>query len=305
DARRGGSGRGVGRTAGEGAGRGLAPAPDVGLAAPAAGDGLARDVLPLPRGAAVLHVVVRPERLLRRRLHDDMGVRQLRRRAARHLEPVPALVQLRRDRDGRLPAARLPVGLRDRVQGRPVEVRHARARHRAVLHQLPAADALVAHHPLRQRAGDQLPADDRGAARRRPAAGDAGGGHRRADLQLPAVHDAADLRLARQGRPPARRGRGRPVLEPVHGLPQGDAAVVDARRRVRHAADLHPGLRRLHQRRAARDPEGVHGGQPHPGGLPDRAQLPAGREPVAVADGARRDARRGLRATRRHRGPRV
>ena len=35
---------------------------------------------------------------------------------------------------------------------------------------------------------------------------------------------------------------------PVVGLLQGDLAAVAAGRRLRHAADLHPGRRRLHQR---------------------------------------------------------
>ena len=53
-----------------------------------------------------------------------------------------------------------------------------------------------------------------------PAAGvprprDAGRGHRRHRLQLPAVHDAADLRLAREDRRPARRGGEGPVRGPV------------------------------------------------------------------------------------------
>jgi spermidine/putrescine transport system permease protein len=54
-----------------------------------------------------------------------------------------------------------------------------------------------------------------------------------------------------------------------------------------HVADVHPRLRRLHQRRAARHSQAVHGRQPDPGGLPHRAQLPAGRQPVADPDGGR------------------
>ena len=52
-----------------------------------------------------------------------------------------------RDRDVHLPCAWLRARVRDRVQGRSLEVRHARARHRAVLHELPAAHAVVEAHP--------------------------------------------------------------------------------------------------------------------------------------------------------------
>ncbi len=46
---------------------------------------------------------------------------------------------------------------------------------------------------------------------------------------------------------------------PVVGLLQGHLAAVAARRRLRHAADLHPRGRRLHQRPAARQPEPADG----------------------------------------------
>ena len=69
---------------------------------------------------------------------------------------------------------------------------------------------------------------------------DLGGGRRRPHLQLPAVHGAADLRLAGAGRRAGHRGRGRPLRQRVHHVPHGDAADVDAGCHRRHPADLHP-----------------------------------------------------------------
>ena len=51
------------------------------------------------------------------------------------------------------------------------------------------------------------------------------------------------LREHRQDRPPPDRGRRRPLLPSDRGVLQGDLAAVPARRRLRHAADLHPGRR--------------------------------------------------------------
>ena len=89
-------------------------------------------------------------------------------------------------------------------------------------------------------------------ARRRAAAQHPGRRHRRADLQLPAVHAAADLRQPGEDRRPPGRRLGRPVLAVRSHVPQGDPAAVAAGRVRRHPADVHPGHRRLHQRRAAR-----------------------------------------------------
>ena len=76
------------------------------------------------------------------------------------------------------------------------------------------------------------------------------------DLQLPAVHGAAAVREHRQDRLPPDRGLQRPLRQPGRGLLQGDLAALAARRHLRHAADVHPGRRRLHQRPAARvDPD--------------------------------------------------
>ena len=67
---------------------------------------------------------------------------------------------------------------------------------------------------------------------RRAPAGDAGRRDRRPHLQLPAVHDPADLRQPRADGPATDRGREGPLLVLAHRVPQGDAA------------DLGPGSRR-------------------------------------------------------------
>jgi ABC-type spermidine/putrescine transport system permease subunit I len=70
----------------------------------------------------------------------------------------------------------------------------------------------------------------------------AGRGHRH-HVQLPAVHDPADLRLAGAGGPPPDRGRGRPLRQRAHHVAQGHLPAVAARRRGGHAAHVHPGRR--------------------------------------------------------------
>ena len=109
----------------------------------------------------------------------------------------------------------------------------------------PVLGVIEAIQPRRRSRADRPP-------RQRAAAEHPGRRHRRADLQLPAVHAAADLRQPGEDRHPPRRCRRRPVLAVRPHVPQGDPAAVAARRVRRHAADVHPGHRRLHQRRAAR-----------------------------------------------------
>ena len=129
-----------------------------------------------------------------------------------------------------------------------------------------------------------------------------GRGHRGPDLQLPALHGAADLRLARARRPAGDRGRRRPLRQRLHDLPHGDAADVDARRARRDAADLHPGGRRLRQHGAARPPAGEDGRQRHQRPVPRHPRrLSRGGRAVVHADG--RDPGDGLplRTPLRHR----
>ena len=78
---------------------------------------------------------------------------------------------------------------------------------RAVLHQLPDPHPVVEAAPGRRRLRREHPAGVHLLGRRRTAAGHAGRGDRRPDLQLPAVHGAAALRQPRQDRPAADRGR--------------------------------------------------------------------------------------------------
>ncbi|CAA9357931.1 MAG: Putrescine transport system permease protein PotH, partial [uncultured Nocardioidaceae bacterium] len=258
-----------------------------GLAAAGPRDALAGAVLPLPDGPALLHLALRPRGLLHLGLPDDLGVPELPRRGRGHLEPVRPLLRLRRHRHGSVPDPRLPTGLRHRLQGRPLEERDAGAGDRPLLHQLLAAHLVVGSDPVRPGTGDPVPADHRDPSGRRSTARHAGRGHRRSHLQLPAVHDAAAVRVAGQGRLPADRGGRGPLLQPGHRLPERDVPAVPARGRLGHAADVHPRQRRLHQRRAARHPQAVHDRQPDPGGVHHREGLPARGQPVDHLDGDR------------------
>ena len=136
----------------------------------------------------------------------------------------------------------LPAGLRDGLQGGALAQRHAHRGDRAVLHLVHPAHRGLAADPLRRGPGRldaQLPPPAPGRSDHR----DLGRGRGRPHLQLPAVHGAADLRLARAGRPARHRGRRRPVRQRVHHLPHRHAADQHARRARRHPADLHPGGR--------------------------------------------------------------
>ena len=108
----------------------------------------------------------------------------------------------------------VPARVLHRVQGGPVEEPHAAADHPAVLHELPDADGGVADDPRRQRRSSPSAARRRAARRGRPPAGDDDRGHRGHHLQLPAVHGAAAVRVAREDRPAADRGGDRPVRQP-------------------------------------------------------------------------------------------
>ena len=73
------------------------------------------------------------------------------------------------------------------------------------------------------------------------------------------------VRRAGEDRPAADRGRRRPLRLADPRLLQGDLAAVARRRRGGHAADVHPGGGRLHQRRAAREHRDQDDRQRHPG----------------------------------------
>ena len=113
-------------------------------------------------------------------------------------------------------AARLSARLRDRLPRRPLQEPAAVPRHRPVLHELPAADPVLEDHPRGQRASSSGRSRTIGHHPGRfPAAGHAGRRHRRHHLQLPAVHDPAAVRRAREDRPAAARGGRGPVRRPV------------------------------------------------------------------------------------------
>ena len=94
---------------------------------------------------------------------------------------------------------------------------------------------------VRRRLRRRHAADDRPGRRRRAAAGHAHGRDRGHHLQLPAVHGAAAVRVAREDRPAADRGGDRPLREPRDGVPQDHAAAGAAGHLRRLAADVHPG----------------------------------------------------------------
>ena len=96
-------------------------------------------------------------------------------------------------------------------------------RHRPVLHELPAANPVLEDHLLGRRDLPRSAQDHRDPPGRFPAAGHAGSRHRRHHLQLPAVHDAAPLRRAREDRSAASRGGRGPLRRTV-------AAARDVRR---------------------------------------------------------------------------
>ena len=151
---------------------------------------------------------------------------------------------------------RLPAGLRDRVQGRPVAnlllVRSSRRSSpasscgRIAWKQILADEgrwSSVAARPARARrrrtAAHQLA---------RPRSSSALTYNFLPFMVLPIYASSSGSTRGWSRRP------GTCTPAPV-AVPQGDVAAVDARRGRRHAADVHPGGRRLRQRRAAGQPE--------------------------------------------------
>src|ERR687895_64373 len=195
-----------------------------------------------------------------------------------------------------------PARLHDRVPRRALAQRAPARGDRAVLRHLPAADHLVGNDPGRLEPGGGDAALGRDPERRRPAArhhGLGGGGHH---LQLPALHDPAALREPGADRTALARGGLRPVRAAPRRVPARDAAALHAGRGGRHAAHVHPGRGRLHQRRAARHAEPVHDRERHPEPLPGAVGLPDRGGPVVHPDGADARDRARLGAHRRHRG---
>src|SRR6185312_15390080 len=191
----------------------------------------------------------------------------------------------------RLPARVLPGALRHEAQVRPPA-----APDRALPDELPAPGARLEGDPRRPRRDQQLPLLDGRALARPPhlaAALQPFRGDARARLHLAAVRRLADLRVAREPRPPAARGGERPRRQPPAGVPQDHAATLDPRRLRRVPVRLHPDARRVHHAVARRRDERLHVRQPDR--RPVRHRLPR------LADGLGARAvppRRGRRADR-------
>ena len=192
---------------------------------------------------------------IQRRLRADLELGHLPAGARRVLAVDRPLDRLRRAGHDPGLRARLPARLRDRLPRRPVQEPAAVPRHRAVLHELPAAHDLAGRSSS---ADDGLflgPLKDDRASCRRTSGSSAtpAGGHLRHHLQLPAVHDAAAVRRAREDRPPAARGGRGPLRRPVAaagtiagGIVGGDPRAwswASVMRRTARSSPRHPAAR--------------------------------------------------------------
>ena len=121
---------------------------------------------------AALVEPVRPGGIGAHRLLDDVALPELRRRLRRALGHAVAVAVVRRRRHTHLPGDRLRAGLRDRVQVRALEEPHADPGDRPVLHQLPAAHAVVEADPGRRRLHREHAAVRQPPRSRRPPARD-------------------------------------------------------------------------------------------------------------------------------------
>ena len=131
-------------------------------------------------------------------------------------------------------------------------------------------------------------------------------GDRRSHLQLPAVHGAADLRRAREDRPPPRRRGAGPVLEHLAGVPQGGVPALAAGR-VRRAAcscsSPRPVTSSTRTTSAARSTTMI--GNVVQNQFLVQVNYPVAAGAVLRVHGHRHGDRDRLRASARHRGPRV
>ena len=235
------------------------------------------------------------------RLHLRLGLVELPRLALRPHRADRPLLLLRRHGDAARPADRLPAGLRDRLPRRPLQAAAALRRDRALLHHLPDPHDRLEDDPQRLQPDRQRPADAGAGAAGRARARHLRRGDRRAHLQLPALHDPAALRQPGAARPAPGRGGQGPLLLLAPGLPAGDPATDHAGDRRRRPAHLHPRLRRLHQRPAARRHPAGDGRQRDPVALPQPARLPGGGGALLPDDGADPRHRHRLHPLRRHR----
>src|SRR5262249_16385390 len=99
------------------------------------------------------------------------------------------------------------------------------------------------------------------------------------------VRGHADLRDAREARPPARRGGGQSRIVPPARLPRGDPAAEPSRRRRRRSPHLHPRFRLLYHAGAARLRADADDRQSHPGAVHGGVRLAVRR---SALDGAPR-----------------
>ena len=216
----------------------------------APGVALARDLLPRPARLPRLPVAAvggLPD------LRVHVGVLELHGGVLRLPRAALPLVPLRGDRDGRVPAARVPARVLDRVPGGPWRN----------LFLLFIIAPFFVTYLIRTLAWLNILADEG------PVVGFLRGIHvldedgrllattfavvSRDHLQLLPLHGAAAVRLARADRRAAAGGGEGSLREPDPGVPPRDAAALRARDRRRDAPDVHSRCRGLHQRRAPRD----------------------------------------------------
>ena len=148
-------------------------------------------------------------------------------------------------------ARQLPARLLDRLPRRPLEEPAPAAGHRAVLRHVPDPDARLADDPLRQRLRREH------ARRRRHARRRTAGCSRPRPPSSPGITynflpfmvlplyvslEQIDARLIEAAQDL--------YASQVEGVPARDAAALAAGRLRRHAAHVHPGGGRLHQRRS-------------------------------------------------------
>ena len=161
-------------------------------------------------------------------LRIQLALGELQRRALALRHPVRPLLRVRGGGDAARAGDRLSARLRDRLQGGALAQRDAVRGGRAVLHHLPDPDHRLGDDPLRRKPGDRSAARRSGSLRAAtsspPRRRD-----RRPHLQLPALHDPADLRQPRADRRAADRGGEGPLQLGHPGLPAGDAAALGAR----------------------------------------------------------------------------
>ena len=167
-------------------------------------------------------------------------------------EQIVRTFYLRGNGDDHRPVDRLPARVRDRAQGQPPLAPAAALRgDRPLLHHLPDQDGRLGDDPRRRqpdRGHPQVAPDHPG---RRPSAGHLRRRHRRPHLQLPPLHDPADLRQPGADRHEPDRGGQGPLRLGETGLSSSHLAPDHARRHRGCIADLHSGVRAITSTRSS------------------------------------------------------